>query len=140
MIEIIKTNDGYMVQHMDGELEGECLCDAKGNNLFDTYEEADAVFWGKPTSDDTTQTLEWQPLWDAMDARPSEWIPTTHKMYWEMLEVLPPRAQTSRGAFLVGEAVRDDAQGRAVYACFKKSGGQFYARNLTLEQFSTEVL
>ena len=87
-----------------------------------------------------TAPLEWQPLWDAMDAHPADWIQTTEKMYWEMLEVLPPRAQTSRGAFLVGEAVRDDAQGRAVYACFKKSGGQFYARNLTLEQFSREVL
>jgi hypothetical protein len=87
-----------------------------------------------------TQKLEWQPLWDAMEANPSEWIETTEKMYWEMLEVLPPIAQTRRGAFLVGEAVRDDEQGRAVYACFKKSGEQFYARNLTLEQFRIEVL
>jgi len=46
MLEIIKTNDGYMVQHTDGDLEGECLCDADGNNLFDTYEEAEAVFYG----------------------------------------------------------------------------------------------
>jgi len=87
-----------------------------------------------------TQKLEWQPLWDAMEKNPSEWIETTEKMYWEMLEVLPPIAQTRRGAFLVGEAVRDDEQGRAVYACFKKSGEQFYARNLTLEQFRIEVL
>jgi len=48
MLEIIKTNDGYMVQHTDGDLEGECLCDADGNNLFDTYEEAEAVFYGTP--------------------------------------------------------------------------------------------
>jgi hypothetical protein len=48
MLEIIKTDDGYMVQHTDGELEGECLCDADGNNLFDTYEEAEAVFYGTP--------------------------------------------------------------------------------------------
>jgi hypothetical protein len=46
MLEIIKTDDGYMVQHTDGELEGECLCDANGDNLFDTYEEAEAVFYG----------------------------------------------------------------------------------------------
>jgi len=46
MLEIIKTDDGYMVQHTDGELEGECLCDADGNNLFDTYAEAEAVFYG----------------------------------------------------------------------------------------------
>ena len=43
MLEIIKTNDGYMVQHMDGELEGEHVCDANGDNLWDTYEEAEAI-------------------------------------------------------------------------------------------------
>jgi len=26
------------------------------------------------------QKLEWQPLWDAMEANPSEWIETTQKM------------------------------------------------------------
>jgi hypothetical protein len=46
MIEIIKTDDGYMVQHMDGELEGQYLWDMAGNNLFDTYEEAERVFYG----------------------------------------------------------------------------------------------
>lgn len=84
-------------------------------------------------------TLEWQPLWDAMEAHPNDWTPTTEKMYWEMMGVLPPRAQ-SRGAFLVGEPLRHDAQGKAVHACFRQSGGRFYARNLTLEQFKTEVL
>jgi hypothetical protein len=29
--------------------------------------------------------LEWKELWDAMDANPNEWIPTTEAMYWEML-------------------------------------------------------
>ncbi len=48
--------------------------------------------------------LEWQALWDAMDTNPDQWIPTTEKMYWEMLEVLPPRKQ-SRSAFLVGNSV-----------------------------------
>jgi len=43
MLEIIKTNDGYMVQHMDGELEGEYVCDANGDNLWDWYHEAEAV-------------------------------------------------------------------------------------------------
>ena len=35
--------------------------------------------------------LEWKELWDAMEANPSEWIPTTEAMYWEMLGVVPPR-------------------------------------------------
>jgi hypothetical protein len=36
---IIKTNDGYMVEQEDGDY----LCDANGNNLFDWYHEADAL-------------------------------------------------------------------------------------------------
>ena len=44
MLEIIKTNDGYMVQ----STEGDYVCDANGDNLFDTYEEAEAVFYGTP--------------------------------------------------------------------------------------------
>jgi hypothetical protein len=44
MLEIIKTNDGYMVQK-DGE---DYICDANGDNLWDTYAEAEAVFWGVP--------------------------------------------------------------------------------------------
>lgn len=44
MLEIIKTNDGYMVQ----STEGDYVCDANGDNLFDTYEEAEAVFYGIP--------------------------------------------------------------------------------------------
>jgi hypothetical protein len=42
MLEIIKTNDGYMVQK-DGE---DYICDANGDNLWDTYAEAEAVFYG----------------------------------------------------------------------------------------------
>lgn len=61
-----------------------------------------------------TAPLEWQPLWDAMDAKPDEWIPTTEAMYYRMLEVVPPRAH-SLGAFLVGET--------------------YSARYLTVEQF-----
>jgi len=44
MLEIIKTNDGYMVQNT----EGDYVCNANGDNLFDTYEEAEAVFYGPP--------------------------------------------------------------------------------------------
>ena len=76
----------------------------------------------------------WQQLWDAMDANPSEWIETTEKMYWDMLEVLPPRAQ-SRSAFLVGEANHHDSNGEAVYACFCETGDKFRARYMTLKEF-----
>lgn len=86
-----------------------------------------------------SKLLEWQPLWDAMDANPTEWIPTTEKMYWEMLEVLPPRKQ-SRSAFLVGEATRHNAEGYPVYSCFKRVGDSFYAKSMTLDQFMKEVL
>lgn len=82
----------------------------------------------------TTTTLEWQPLWDAMKTTPDAWIPTTEKMYWDMLEVLPPRAM-SGCTFLVGEADHHNANGRAVYACFANLGDSYRARYLTLAQF-----
>ena len=80
------------------------------------------------------QKLEWQSLWDAMEAQPNEWIPTTEKMYWEMLEVLPPRAMTG-DTFLVGEPLRSNDQGETLYACFSRMGDSFRARNLTVKQF-----
>jgi hypothetical protein len=43
---IIKTNDGYMVEQEDGDY----LCDANGNNLFDWYHEADAIIPKAQTS------------------------------------------------------------------------------------------
>lgn len=82
--------------------------------------------------------LEWKELWDAMDTRPDEWIPTTERMYSDMLECVPPRAQ-SRGAFLVGEPLRHNSDSDAIHACFKQVGDdQFFARNLTVAQFKGE--
>jgi hypothetical protein len=81
-----------------------------------------------------TKPLEWQELWDAMDASPENWILTTENMYWQMLECLPPRAMDN-GGFLVGEPLRHNSEGKAVHACFRRVGDQFHARNLTLEQF-----
>ena len=81
-----------------------------------------------------TKPLEWQELWDAMDAQPDAWIPTTENMYWEMLCVLPPQAMRC-GSFLVGEPLRDNGQGETLYACFCKTGDTFRARNLTVKQF-----
>ena len=88
----------------------------------------------------TTQTpLTWQPLWDAMRANPAQWIPTTEQMFWDMLEVLPPRLQGS-SAFLVGEADHHNNEGRAVYACFCKIGSQYRAKYMTTEQFRSEAM
>jgi hypothetical protein len=81
--------------------------------------------------------LEWQALWNAMDANPDAWIPTTKEMYWEMLEVLPPHKMIGQN-FMVGEPLRHDAQGQAVHACFTKFGETYKARNMTLEQFMAE--
>lgn len=78
--------------------------------------------------------LEWQQLWDAMDADPSAWIETTCAMYWHMLECVPPRAQTMN-TFLVGEAKCHDANGDAVYACFKRIGEKFFAKHMTIGQY-----
>jgi hypothetical protein len=81
--------------------------------------------------------LEWQALWDAMDANPNAWIPTTKKMYWEMLEVLPPRKMIGNN-FLVGEASRHNSEGYAVYSCFTQFGDTYKAKHMTLEQFKAE--
>ena len=143
-LEIIKTKDGYMVEHTEGEELGQYVCDPAGNNLFDTQSEAEDLMnthlmtFGTD-ADNGMSTLEWQPLWDAMEANPTDWIPTTEKMYWQMLEAVPPRAH-SNGAFLVGEASHSNAEGRTMYACFKQSGGQFYAKYLTIDQFKREAI
>lgn len=82
--------------------------------------------------------LEWAELWDAMEATPEAWIDTTEEMYWQMLEVLPPR-KMARGAFLVGEPLRSNGEGESVYACFLRFGDTFKAKNLTVKQFNQEI-
>lgn len=81
-----------------------------------------------------SQKLEWQDLWDAMDARPTEWIETTEEMYCHMLECVPPRAQ-EWSRFLVGEALRHNSEGKAVHTCFKEVGSRFFAKNMTVDEF-----
>jgi len=81
-----------------------------------------------------SEKLEWKELWDAMDLNPDQWIPTTKKMYWEMLEVLPPEIM-SQTAFLVGEASRHNKDGKAVYSCFKQENDDYFAKNLTVAEF-----
>lgn len=80
------------------------------------------------------QPLEWQALWNAMDANPDQWIETTESMYWEMLEVLPPRSMIGRN-FLVGEADHHNSEGYPVYSCFTKFGDIYKAKKLSYKQF-----
>lgn len=82
--------------------------------------------------------LEWAELWDAMEATPEAWIETTEDMYWSMLEALPPRKMT-HSAFLVGEPLRHNVEGDAVYACFLRFGDTVKAKNLTVKQFNQEI-
>jgi hypothetical protein len=83
-------------------------------------------------------TLEWKPLFDAVDldymARRDIWRPTTEAMYWNQLEVVPPAAMKN-GAFLVGEASDHNAEGLAVYACFRQRGDTYECRRMTRPQF-----
>lgn len=78
--------------------------------------------------------VEWDALWDAMKETPSAWVETTEKMYWNMLEVLPPVRMDAR-KFLTGEAHHHNSAGEAVYACFKKIGAKFFARYLSVSQY-----
>lgn len=81
--------------------------------------------------------LVWAELWATMDANPDQWIETTEKMYWEMLEVLPPRKMLGEN-FMVGEPLRNNAEGEAVHACFTKFGDTYKAKNMTLKEFMAE--
>jgi hypothetical protein len=81
--------------------------------------------------------LEWKELWDAMDANPDAWIPTTEAMYWQMLEVLPPIKMLGEN-FLVGEANDHNENGEASYACFTKFGDTYKAKHLTVKEFMAE--
>ena len=81
--------------------------------------------------------LEWQALWDAMDANPDAWIETTEAMYWEMLEVLPPRKMLGPN-FMVGEPLRDNSEGYPTYSCFTKFGDTYKAKNMTVKEFMAE--
>lgn len=83
----------------------------------------------------TAAPLEWQTLWDAMDAAPDAWIETTEDMFWQMLECVPPRAQHP-DRFLVGEAKTHNEEGKAVHACFKEVLGQYFAKHMTVEHFN----
>lgn len=67
--------------------------------------------------------LEWDELWEAMKSKPTEWIPTTSEMYFDMLGCVPPVAMTG-SRFLVGEADHHNSEGEAVYASFRNSIGE----------------
>ena len=82
--------------------------------------------------------LVWKPLWDAMRSSPGAWIPTTEKMYWDMLEALPP-LRMSRGMFLMSEADHTDAEGQEVYAGFMHKSDEYFARYMTKQEFNDEV-
>lgn len=63
MREIIKTDNGYMVQLPNGDY----LCDEQGNNLFETFVEASALKWGLP------KPTEGQTNWGKANAAFYEW-------------------------------------------------------------------
>ncbi len=87
------------------------------------------------TASTPTPPLVWGQLWDAMKANPDTWVETTGEMYMAMLNVLPPKRMTG-WAFLVGEPDHDNAKGETVYAGFKRAGDRYFARYLTVRQFS----
>lgn len=54
-----------------------------------------------------------------------QWKWIQRERFDEQLGVLPPAVQT-KGGFLMGEPVRHDRNGRALFAPFIEHGGQFY--------------
>ncbi len=85
----------------------------------------------------TAILLEWSALWSAMEAAyrsgSTAWTATTADMYNEMLNALPPACYFSLG-FCVGEAWNHNDKGEAVYAAFRRLGGEYEARYMTVKQ------
>ena len=84
------------------------------------------------------EPFEYSALFQIMDANPRQWAPTTEKMYYDMLEVLPPvKLRTDGGwtGFLMGEPVTHDTQGDAIYGAYICLDGKFYAQNMTVKTF-----
>ena len=78
--------------------------------------------------------LVWDALWTAMRAEPHAWVPTTERMYWHMLECVPP-IDAGHGAFLVGEPNHHNDNGEPVYAGFVSRNG-FMARYMSRREFA----
>ena len=69
-----------------------------------------------------------------MGSEPTTWHETTEKMYWDMLECVPPHRMTGR-MFLVGECDHANSLGEDVYAAFRKYDGGWQARYMTVAEF-----
>ena len=82
MREIIKTDDGYMVQMPSGDY----VCDDKGDNLFDTFVEASALAWGleKPSEDRIQSAKAHKAFYAWEDDRYGNDSPLSddHRMVW----------------------------------------------------------
>jgi hypothetical protein len=97
-----------MVECYEGERTGEYLCNAEGDNLFDTYEEANSLEW-------RANELTWEQSKQRYEAmrknggEPAHQI--TRERFWDMLEVLPPEKWERRDgteSFMISEAQTND--------------------------------
>ncbi len=69
-----------------------------------------------------------------------ETIPVTDKKYYEMLECLPPQALV-KNAFLVGEPVRHNHKGEALYDCYAHKDKQgYFVGTITEKEFKTWLI
>lgn len=84
------------------------------------------------------EPFEYSALFQLMDATPRQWVPTTEKMFYDMLEAIPPvaygKAENWTG-FLMGEPVTHDTQGDAIYSAYIRVDDNFYAQNMTVKDF-----
>ena len=84
------------------------------------------------------EPFEYSALFQLMGASPRQWVPTTEKMFYDMLGALPPMKLRTDGGwtgFLMGEPVNHDAQGDAIYSAYICVDGKFYAQNMTVKEF-----
>ena len=88
------------------------------------------------------EKLEWSVLRFVMKKEykgERRWVETTEDMFHEMLNIVPPRAQTC-WAFLMGEAWDSNADGKAIYEAYKADGnGRYFAKYMTVKEFEQEL-
>jgi hypothetical protein len=70
------------------------------------------------------------------DAQTPEWVEVSSDFYWEAMECVPPIYV--QGGFMVGEALRHEADCRAVYAAFVEIGMRHFARYTTRVRYTED--
>ena len=131
---LVAVKDDFSQKFIDGTDAAQYSSSISGliSGVADFTEEEEIEMMENQTK---TEPLVYSALFNAMKMHPETWMPTTQEMYYEMRDVVPPAGMKSQ-SFLMGEPVGHDQHDRAVFACFKRVGEEFFARHMTLAGYS----